>query len=146
MGAIVGAIATVGTAALSFYLNERAKRKAEWQQKKFTHYSELFSAVSDLAVDSVSHYEANEKFAKSSNTITLIASQEVISHLMVFHDFIKFSNKDNFTTERHDALLKDLILAIRKDIGLSEDKDNPETFNYHLVGSRPKDNRQQRRR
>ena len=48
-------------------------------------------------------------------------------------DEAKFSNP-NKSYERHDKLLKKLLLAIRKDIGLAK-KDNPDTFDFHLIGS-----------
>jgi hypothetical protein len=43
----------------------------------------------------------------------------------------------NQTPEEHDRLLQKLLLEIRKDIELSE-KDDPNTFDFHLIGSKPK--------
>ena len=96
----------------------------------------LLSALSDLAVDGTDKENANKRFALAANTIALCAPQPVISALMKFHDEAKFSNK-NKSIERHDQLLKELLLAIRKDIKLSV-KDNVSTFNFHLIGSAPK--------
>lgn len=56
----------------------------------------------------------------------LVAPQYVITTLMNFHDEVKFSNK-NKSIERHDQLLKELLIAVRKDIGLST-KDNVNTI------------------
>ena len=134
--AIITAGATITVAVISFFLNERAKRKADWQQKKFGHYEKLLLALSELAIEDSDKDKANLEFAAAFNTITLIASQEVITALMAFHDEIKFSNK-NRSSKKHDELLKELVLAIRKDIGLSK-KDNPASFNIHLTGSIPK--------
>ena len=44
--------------------------------------------------------------------------------------------RDNAEPGKGDALIK-LLLEIRKDIGISQ-KDNPETFNFHLIGRKPK--------
>jgi hypothetical protein len=137
---IIVSIITAGTAitvaVASFFLNENAKRKTEWRQKKFGHYQKLLLAISDLANAGKHKSKADQDFWTSSNTVVLIASQQVINALMLLHDEIKVSNKDNFSLERHDRLLQDLVLAIREDIGLSK-KDDPESFNFHLIGSNP---------
>ena len=74
-------------------------------------------------------------FALATNTIALVAPQYVITALMAFHDEVKFSNP-NKSPEKHDKLLIELLLAIRKDIGLSM-KDDKDTFTFHLIGSAP---------
>jgi hypothetical protein len=132
--AIIAAAATITVAVISFFLNENAKRKTEWQQKKFGHYQKLLLAISELAVDGRNKPRANQDFSTASNTIVLIASQEVITTLMLFHDEIKWENRDSFSSKRHDKLLQDLILAIRRDVGLSK-KDVATEFNFHLIGS-----------
>jgi hypothetical protein len=136
LAAIIAASATIIVAASTFFLNEQAKRKADWQQKKFGHCQKLLSAIDDLAVDGRNKQRANQEFSTASNTMVLIASQEVITALMLFHNEVKYVNHENFSVERHDELLKELILAIRKDIGLSK-KDNPDTFAFHLIGTNP---------
>jgi ATP-dependent Lon protease len=138
---IIASIITAGTAisiaVVSFFLNENAKRKADWQQKKFGHYQKLLLAIDDLAVDGRNKQKANQNFSTASNTTVLIASQEVITALMLFHNEIKWENKEGFSRQRHDRLLKELVLAIRKDIGLSK-KDNIKSFDFHLIGTSPK--------
>lgn len=83
-------------------------------------------------MDGIDKDEANKRFALAANTVALVAPQYVITALMNYHDFAKFSNQ-NKSIERHDMFLKELLLAIRKDIGLSS-KDNIDTFNFHLIG------------
>ncbi len=73
------------------------------------------------------------KFAFAVSTISLVAPQYVVTSLMNFHDEVKFSNPSK-RPENHDKLLIDLLLAIRKDIKIPE-KDNPNTFKFHLIGS-----------
>lgn len=94
------------------------------------------SSLSDLATDGTDKDEANRKFALASNTVALVAPQNVISALMEFHDEVKFSNP-NKSANKHDELLVKLLLQIRKDIGVSGRDDN-KTFNFHLIGSAPK--------
>ncbi|HZM63572.1 MAG TPA: hypothetical protein VFB59_00385 [Candidatus Saccharimonadales bacterium] len=136
--AIITAGAAIIVAVVSFFLNENAKRKAEWRQKKFGHYQSLLLAISDLANAGKNKARADQDFWTASNTIALIAPQEVITALMSFQDEIKATNKHMFSVERHDKLLKGLVLAIRKDIGLSK-KDDPTTFTFRLIGTSAQD-------
>jgi hypothetical protein len=133
--AIISASASVIVAAITFVLTKRAQRRDLLQQRKLAHYQDLLSALSDLAVDGINKNEANLKFAKSVNTIALVAPQSVINALMAFHDEVKFSNP-NKTVEGHDKKLRQLLLEMRKSLELPF-KDNPESFNFHLIGSKP---------
>jgi len=134
--AIISASASIVVAVFSFVFNKRAERKAELQQRKITHYQELLNALSDLAVDGTDKGKANQRFANAANTIALVAPQYVIEALMQFHDEVKFSNP-NKSAEGHDRALKKLLLAIRESLELPF-KDDPQDFNFHLIGSSPK--------
>lgn len=135
---IVASISAVVT-VIVFFVSKYLERQAEWRYRKIEHYGILLSAISDLALDDIDcdKDEANRRFATASNTIGIAAPQGVINALMDFHDEVKFSNRENFTIERHDKLLMCLLIEIRKDIGVYP-KDNITTFKFHLIGSRPK--------
>lgn len=133
---ILVALITILGSALTFYLTKRHQIDVEWQHEKLNHYKVLLSSLSDLAVDGINKEEANQKFSLAANTIALVAPQSVITALMNFHDEVKFSNP-NKSPERHDELLRNLILEIRRDIKLAS-KDDRRSFNFHLIGSAPK--------
>lgn len=133
--AIITVSGSILLAAVTFYLTKRHEINAEWQGQKLNHYKVLISAISDLAVDGTDKNTANMKFALAVNTICLVAPQDVVGAIMAFHNEVKYSNS-NRTVERHDQLLLQLLLAIRKDLGLAK-KDNADTFNFHLIGSAP---------
>ena len=135
--AIISAAASIIVASLSFVLNKSAERQDALQQRKLNHYKELLSAISDLAVDGSNKEKANIRFANAVNTIALVAPQNVIDALMAFHDEVKFSNQ-NRSSEMHDKKLNELLLSIRASLELPF-KDDPSTFNFHLVGGRPID-------
>jgi hypothetical protein len=59
---------------------------------------------------------------------------------MNFHNEVTFSNKNKSARSQEELLIK-LLIAIRKDIGLSA-RDKISTFNFHLMGSAPKDNKE----
>lgn len=134
--ASISASASIIVAALTFALNKSAERKTALQQRKIIHYQELLNALSDLAVDGTDKEKVNQRFASAANTIALVAPQYVIEALMRFHDEVKFSNP-NKSSEGHDRALKELLLAIRQSLELPF-RDDPATFNFHLIGSSPK--------
>jgi hypothetical protein len=134
--AVITASASLIVAAFMFYLTKRHELSVQWRGEKLNHYKVLFSALSDLAVDGTDKDNANKRFALAANTISLAAPQYVINALMAFHDEVKFSNP-NKSAEHHDKLLNELLLAVRRDIGLAKG-DNSATFNFHLIGSAPK--------
>ncbi len=134
--AMITVSGSILVASLTYYFTKLLQTKTEWQHEKMNHYKVLLSAMSDVAVDGKDKKEANERFSLASNTICLVAPQYVVTALMKFHDEVKYSNP-NKSLERHDILLKELVLAIRKDIGLSK-SDNKDTFLFHLIGSAPK--------
>ena len=131
---IVTAAGSLLVASATFFLTKRYQAKSEWQQKKLDHYRELLSAMSDTAQKTDLH-EAVKRFALAVSTICLVAPQHVIQALMELHDEIRLSNP-NKSQEKHDECVRKLMLAIRKDIGLSG-KDEPGTFNFHIIGVYP---------
>ena len=139
--AIVTAAASVVVAALTFYLTKRHELAVQLRNEKLNHYRVLFSALSDLATDGADKDAANMRFALAVNTIALAAPQDVITALMVFHDEVKLSNP-NRSLEAHDRLLKELLLAVRRDIGLAKG-DDAANFNFHLIGMAPIASQQQ---
>ncbi len=133
--AVISAAASIVAVAVTSILNKRQQLAATLREQKLNHYKVLLSALSDLAVDGTDKDKANQHFALAVNTIALVAPQSVIDALMKFHDEAKFSNP-NPSGDRHDELLKKLLLAIRADLKLPF-KDDPRTFDFHLIGSSP---------
>lgn len=135
---IVVAMITVSgnviVAALSFFFTKYYERKTDWQRLKIEHYTEFLTAMSGIVEQRGSSVEAHCRYADAANTIALVAPQCVIKAMMDFHDEVGTSNQDK-SRERHDRLLRCLLLAIRKDIGVS--KDRPDTFVFRLTGALP---------
>ena len=132
--AIISASASLLVAALTFYLTKRHQTRADWKREKLEHYRKLLVSLSDLAVYGKNKEKANQDFSEFSNTICLVASQEVIHKLMLLHNEIKQSNeKRNWDLEV--KLINDLMIEIRKDIGLTK-KDDVQKFDFHLIGKR----------
>jgi hypothetical protein len=131
---LVAAITSSGAilvAAITFYLTKRHQLEVEWQHEKLNHYKVLLSALSGLAHDPKNKQEL-KRFALAANTITLCASQAVITALMNLQEASSADKGRDIL--KQNRLLKELLLAIRKDIGLSL-KDDADTFKYHLLTS-----------
>ncbi len=124
--AIITVSGSILVAAITFYLTKRHELEVEWQHGKLNHYKVLLSALSYMAIYK-NKPDALEKFSTSINTIALVASQDVIAALMKYCDAIMKKNADSTAQQ-----LNELLVAIRKDIGLSA-KDNSETFKFQLV-------------
>ena len=134
--AIITTSASILGAAIAYMLTKRHELAVQWQNEKLNHYKVLFSALSDLAVDGTDKRDANMRFSLAVNTIALVAPQYVIKALMAYHEEVKFSNQQR-SVDRHDDLLRSLLLAVRKDIGRARG-DKAASFAFHLIGSAPK--------
>jgi hypothetical protein len=132
--AIISASASVFVAAVTVILTQRNRREDELRKRKQVHYESLFAAISDLAVHGKDNDGACKDFARASNTITLVSPYDVIDALMNFNGVL---TGVELSKDKHDELLKVLVLVIRKDMGFRY-RNSPEEFNFHLIGSNPR--------
>ena len=133
--ALVGALSALVGAGLSHVFGKWRETEAEWRKWKFKHYRELLLAISDLAGDKPTSQDYHN-FAAACNTIVLVAPQRVVRALVEFHDAIALHKRD-LPKEQHDSLLRELLLAIRKDMRVTP-SDNERTFLFRLIGQPPK--------
>jgi hypothetical protein len=133
--AIISAATGIVVAAGSFVWTNRQRRQDDLRQRKLGHYKELLSAFSELAIDGTDKEAGNLRLCRAMNTIALVAPQAVITALMDYHSEVQFSNP-NRTKEGHDQRLTVLLLQIRKSLELPPD--NPQTFKFHFIGSKPR--------
>lgn len=127
--ATISAVASIFAATLTFWFTKHKERETEVRKQKLEHYRDLINSFSGI-VGSDSTLEGQKYFARACNNLSLIASQEVLIALQAFQHEIRKSNLEP-SVERHDALLKKLMLAIRSDLGLAK-KDDPEKLNFYL--------------
>ncbi len=76
-----------------------------------------------------------KKYAIAFNTVGLFASQNVIKCLHNYQDLTRLP-PEQVQPDKHDKLLTELVLAIRKDLKLKP-SDNVDTFSYKLIASYP---------
>jgi hypothetical protein len=100
----------------------------EWQREKINHYKIFLDALSDLA-NNKGDKKVLEKMANAGNALAIIAPQRVIS---IWMKLLEVLSAPNFSVDRQDELIRELVLAIRQDINLPN-KDDPNTFSYTLI-------------
>lgn len=81
---------------------------------KEQYYLEFIHALSENAVSNHSE-QSKDAVAQAQNKILLIGSAEVVSGMRSFLVYSNGSN-DDFTVQKHDALLTDLLKSMRKDL------------------------------
>lgn len=113
---IIGVIAAIISAALSYYFTKKNQMSIEERKLKEEYYTDFIKAVSGVVVRSDS--KAKDDLADKQNRLLLIGSSEVVAKLLVFHDYIKpeSQEKNGFDSLKHDELLTELLKAMRKDL------------------------------
>lgn len=130
--AVIAVFGGVIAAAASYWFTKEREREADWRKEKLSHYKAFVESLSGV-IDGESTAEGQQAFARAANNLLLVAPQAVISVLDEFKLEIRVSNP-NKSLERHDRLLSALLLAIRKDLGISP-SDEPESFKALLWAS-----------
>jgi len=126
--ALISGSVSIFVAALTYLFTKFREREADWRQQKLEHYKELLEAVSGI-VENDATPDAQRRYAKATNVIGLVASQEVI---VAMERLRKASRRyEGWTMEEHDDALSKLLLAIRKDLNIRPE-DDPATFKYKL--------------
>jgi hypothetical protein len=132
--ALITAAASIVVAAVSYMLTKALDRAAELRKQKLDHYRELLGAISGIVGGGKT--EDQERYARATNVVALVASQNVIAALMRMRECSRADAP--VSTEEHDAALIKLLLAIRRDLGVRP-KDDPNTFHFRLYGFKPPD-------
>ena len=135
--ALIALLGSILGALLTYLFTKRREREAEWRKEKLAYYKAFIESLSGI-VEGDSSPEGHKSFAKATNNLLLFAPQFVISALNEFRHEIRATNI-NRTQEEHDRLLAGLLLAIRRDIGVSPN-DELSTFKPILWSSGVGDN------
>lgn len=130
--ALIALIGSVLVAILTYRTTKQREREAEWRKEKLAYYKVFIESLSGI-VEGDDSPEGHQAFAKATNNLLLFAPQTVIAALNDFRHEIRFSNTSR-TQENHDRLLAALLLAIRRDIGVSPE-DEPSIFKPILWAS-----------
>ena len=130
---ILGFVSSVVVAALTYWFTKRREREAEWRKEKLAYYKAYVESLSGM-VQGDDTPEGHKLYAKTTNNLLLFAPQSVIEALNAYRSENALSNREHWSAERHDRLLAELLLAIRRDVGVSP-TDNPAKFKPVLWAS-----------
>jgi hypothetical protein len=122
---LIGLMGTAFLAGFTYWSTKRRERDAEWRKEKLVYYKAFIESLSGI-VRGDETPEGHKIYAKTTNNLLLFAPQSVIKAVNAFRDEIAISNPTP-SRERFHALLTDLVLAIRKDVGVRP-FDDPATF------------------
>ena len=133
---IIGIIVAAVSAAFTYYFSKKKQILADESRLKEKFYLNYIEAVSNIVVSNNSD-KARDQLADAQNQLLLVGSSQVVSNLMVFHDFVKPSNKENFDSLTHDELLTELIKSMRSDLYRTQKVNNGYPI-IHLTGKAPR--------
>lgn len=120
--AAISAGTALSVAAITYALNKRREREAEWRKLKLEHYKEYIAALSG-AVGSRSDLSSQVRYSDSVNSMTLVAPPAVLRALYQFQDVIRYNNPAK-TQDSHDQALSILLREIRRDVHPKAPSDN----------------------
>lgn len=124
-------LTAIVVATLTYWLAKQREREAEWRKAKLEFYKNFIEATSGI-LDGEDSPETQRIYSQASNNLLLFAPQEIIE---LNDNFRKRTRKGSgISIGEHDKLLTELILAIRKDIGVKP-KDDVKTFKAKLWSS-----------
>lgn len=122
-----GVFALVGVIVTSA-LAQRREHEADWRQTKIEHYQEYVTALSNI-VSGRSTPAAQERYADAVNALALVASPQVLDAVDAFQREISYRNSKRSDT-RHDALLSEVMHAMRKDVQPRRIKNRHRAFQF----------------
>ncbi|MEI7294412.1 hypothetical protein WCQ02_19910 [Paraburkholderia tropica] len=120
-----GVFALVGVIVTSA-LAQRREHEADWRQTKIEHYQEYVTALSNI-ISGRSSPAAQERYADAVNALSLVASPEVLDAVHAFQREISYRNTAR-SDARHDALLSEVMHAMRNDVQPSRIKNPSREF------------------
>ncbi len=130
---LAGAVA-LAAPSLSYYLTKRHEVSVAQHNLKLEQYQEFMAALAGI-IEGEATDESHQRFARSTNTLQLVASNKVLVALNAYREQISYSNKNrNFTKE--DELLSMLVWEIRNDLH-DAPTDSPSEFSARLWSSGP---------
>jgi hypothetical protein len=108
---VSGAVVTAG---LTYFFTKRREREADWRKFKLDQYKEYVAALSGI-VEGRDTPEGHIRYVDTINSLTLVASPEVLRALYAYMDHTTSRNA-NKTREPHDKILTGLMNALRHDV------------------------------
>ena len=116
--AIIGAFVTLSV----FFIGEFYTRNREVRQKeiefKLQKYNDFLGGFAEIG-SGTKTYAAHLKFANAINTCNIIASKKTLGNMYALLDYVSTHNGSDYSIKEQDAIIQNIILSIREDLGQS---------------------------
>jgi len=133
---IIGVVVAAVSAGLTYLFTKKQQIASDESRLKEKYYLNYIEAVSNIVLSNNSE-RARNQLADAQNQLLLVGSADVVDKLMIFHNYIKPSNSQNFVSEKHDELLTELLKSMRIDLYKNQ-KVNIGYPTIHLTGKATK--------
>lgn len=133
---IVSIVVAIVSASLTYLFAKKKQIISDESRLKEKYYLSYIEAVSNIVISNNSD-KARDQLADAQNQLLLVGSSKVVANLMIFHDYVKQPNKENFDSQKHDELLTELIKSMREDL-YKNGKVNMAYPIIHLTGKAPR--------
>lgn len=133
---IIGVVVAAVSAGLTYLFAKKQQIASDESRLKEKYYLNYIEAVSNIVLSNNSE-RARNQLADAQNQLLLVGSADVVDKLMIFHNYIKPSNLQNFVPEKHDELLTELLKSMRTDLYKNQ-KVNIGYPTIHLTGKETK--------
>lgn len=133
---IIGVVVAAVSAGLTYLFAKKQQIATDESRLKEKYYLNYIEAVSNIVLSNNSE-RARNQLADAQNQLLLVGSADVVNKLMIFHNYIKPSNSQNFVSEKHDELLTELLKSMRTDLYKNQ-KVNIGYLTIHLTGKATK--------
>jgi hypothetical protein len=112
---LVAAAAAIVTPSLTYGLTKWHERNVAQHNLKLGQYQEFMDALAGL-IEGEAAEEDHRRFGRATNTLQLVASNNVIVALHAYREQISYSNQDRRCDADDRRLLSKLVWEIRKDL------------------------------
>ena len=130
---LTGAVA-LAVPSLSYYLTKKHELRVAQHNLKLSQYQEFMDALAGV-IEGEATDEGHKRFGRATNTLQLVASNNVIVALHAYREEIRVSNQHR-NIDKDEALLSRLVWEIRKDLN-DAPTNNPSDFSARLWSSTP---------
>ena len=136
LAAAISAVTAVGVVVLGNLFSGRREHEADWRRLKLERYREYVVALSGTVEERVTR-ESHLRYSDAVNALLLVAPANVLRALHSFLEHTSFRNPHQ-DIDRHDALLGDVIRAMRRDLQPGQEGDD-NGLHFRLLGVPPAD-------
>ena len=134
--AIIAGLVTFAAAVIAYFLERRREHKLKELEFRLDRYKDFLAAFAEIGSGYKTH-EAHLKLANAVNSMNLIASRPVLNHVYSLIDYVQSHRGPSYSVAEQDEIIRQIILAIRDDLGQDTSAFRDFSFRTISPGTRP---------